>query len=97
MPATSPCSSSSVSTRRALDGLRDKLTEAQPGRTFPHRPRAAAESLRRLLTELEARDGILDRRFYAITEFGRFDELRGLLARAGLSVHPFSGRRLSVC
>ena len=46
------------------------------------------------MTELEARDGILDRRFYAVCEFGRFDELRGLLARAGLSVHPFSGRRL---
>ena len=46
------------------------------------------------MTDLEARDGILDRRFYAVCEFGRFDELRGLLARAGLSVHPFSGRRL---
>ena len=76
-----------------LDGLRDKLTEAQPG-NLPPQTEAASESLRRLLTELEARDGILDRRFYAITEFGRFDELRGLLARAGLSVHPFSGRRL---
>ena len=77
-----------------LGGLRDKLREAQPGRTCRRRPRAASESLRRLLTELEARDGILDRRFYAVCEFGRFDELRGLLARAGLSVHPFSGRRL---
>ena len=76
-----------------LGGLRDKLTEAQPG-NLPPQTEAASESLRRLLTELEARDGILDRRFYAITEFGRFDELRGLLARAGLSVHPFSGRRL---
>ena len=76
-----------------LGGLRDKLTEAQP-QDLPPQTRAAAESLRRLLTDLEARDGILDRRFYAITEFGRFDELRGLLARAGLSVHPFSGRRL---
>ena len=43
---------------------------------------------------METRDGILDRRFYAVCEFARFDELRGLLARAGLSVHPFSGRRL---
>ena len=76
-----------------LGGLRDKLTEAQPG-NLPPQTRAAAESLRRLLTDLEARDGILDRRFYAVCEFGRFDELRGLLARAGLSVHPFSGRRL---
>ena len=76
-----------------LGGLRDKLTEAQPG-NLPPETEAASESLRRLLTELEARDGILDRRFYAACEFGRFDELRGLLARAGLSVHPLSGRRL---
>ena len=76
-----------------LGGLRDKLTEAQPG-NLPPQTKAASESLRRLLTELETRDGILDRRFYAVCEYGRFDELRGLLARAGLSVHPFSGRRL---
>ena len=76
-----------------LGGLRDKLREAQPD-NLPPQTEAASESLRRLLTELEARDGILDRRFYAVCEFGRFDELRGLLARAGLSVHPFSGRRL---
>ena len=76
-----------------LGGLREELREAQP-QDLPPQTRAAAESLRRLLTELEARDGILDRRFYAVCEFGRFDELRGLLARAGLSVHPFSGRRL---
>ena len=76
-----------------LDGLREKLAEAQPG-NLPPQTEAASESLRRLLTELEARDGILDRRFYAITEFARSDELRGLLARAGLSVHPLSGRRL---
>ena len=76
-----------------LGGLRDKLTENQPG-NLPPQTEAASESLRRLLTDLETRDGILDRRFYAVCEFGRFDELRGLLARAGLSVHPFSGRRL---
>ena len=76
-----------------LGGLREELREAQP-QDLPPQTRAAAESLRRLLTELEARDGILDRRFYAVCEFGRFDELRGLLARAGLSVHPLSGRRL---
>ena len=76
-----------------LGGLREKLTEAQPG-NLPPQTEAASESLRRLLTELEARDGILDRRFYAVCEFGRSDELRGLLARAGLSVHPLSGRRL---
>ena len=76
-----------------LGGLREKLAEAQPG-NLPPQTEAASESLRRLLTELEARDGILDRRFYAVTEFARFDELRGLLGRAGLSVHPLSGRRL---
>ena len=76
-----------------LGGLREKLTEAQPD-DLPPQTRAAAESLRRLLTELETRDGILDRRFYAVCEFLRFDELRGLLARAGLSVHPLGGRRL---
>ena len=76
-----------------LGSLREELREAQP-QDLPPQTRAAAESLRRLLTDLEARDGILDRRFYAVCEFGRFDELRGLLARAGLSVHPFSGRRL---
>ena len=76
-----------------LGRLREKLQEAQP-ETLPPQTKAASESLQRLLTELEARDGILDRRFYAVCEYPRFDELRGLLARAGLSVHPFSGRRL---
>ena len=76
-----------------LDGLRDKLTETQPD-DLPAQTKAAAESLRRLLSELETRDGILDRRFYAVCEHSRFDELRGLLARAGLSVHPLGGRRL---
>ena len=78
-----------------LDGLREKLAEAQPG-NLPPQTEAASKSLRRLLNELEARDGILDRRFYAVTEFARFDELRGLLGRAGLSVHPLSGRRLKM-
>ena len=76
-----------------LGGLREKLQEAQPG-DLPPQTRAAAESLRRLLGELETRDGILDRRFYAVCEFGRIDELRGLLARGGLSVHPLRGRQL---
>ena len=76
-----------------LGRLRENLQQAQPD-DLPPQTRAAAESLGRLLTDLEARDGILDRRFYAVCEFARFDELRGLLARAGLSVHPFSGRRL---
>ncbi len=76
-----------------LSGLREKLQRAQP-KNLPPQTRAAAESLRRLLTELENRDGILDRRFYAVCEHPRFDELRGLLARAGLSVHPMRGRQL---
>ena len=76
-----------------LGSLRDRLQEAQPD-NLPPQTKAAAESLRRLLTDLESRDGILDRRFYAICEFSRIDDLRGLLARAGLSVHPLRGRQL---
>ncbi len=76
-----------------LKRLRENLKEAQP-EDLPPQTRAAAESLRGLLTDLEARDGILDRRFYAICELARADELRGLLARAGLSVHPLRGRQL---
>ena len=76
-----------------LGGLRANLEEAQP-RNLPPQTRAASESLHELLTDLETRDGILDRRFYAVCEFGRIDELRGLLARGGLSVHPLRGRQL---
>ena len=76
-----------------LAGMREKLGQAQPG-DLPPQTRAAAESLGRLLTDLEARDGILDRRFYAVCEFGRIDDLRGLLSRAGLSVHALKGRQL---
>ena len=76
-----------------LERLRDDLREAQP-KDLPPQTREAAESLQRLLTDLEARDGILDRRFYAVCEFGRIDDLRGLLARAGLSVHSLKGRQL---
>ena len=76
-----------------LGRLRENLQEAQP-ESLPPQTKAASESLRRLLTDLERRDGILDRRFYAVCEFGRIDELRGLLARAGLSVHRLKGRQL---
>ena len=76
-----------------LGRMREKLQQAQPD-NLPPQTKAAAESLRRLLTDLEARDGILDRRFYAVCEFARIDELRGLLARAGLSIHPLRGRQL---
>ena len=76
-----------------LGRMREKLGQAQP-ENLPPQTRAAAESLQRLLTDLEGRDGILDRRFYAVCEFARIDDLRGLLARAGLSVHPLRGRQL---
>ena len=76
-----------------LGALRDKLEQTQPA-GLPPQTRAASESLQRLLGNLESRDGILDRRFYAVCESGRVDELRGLLARAGLSVHPLIGRQL---
>ncbi len=76
-----------------LDGMREKLREARPT-DLPPQTRAAAESLGRLLTDLEGRDGILDRRFYAVCEFRRVDDLQGMLARAGLSVYPLKGRQL---
>ena len=76
-----------------LAGMREKLHQAQPD-DLPPQTRAAAESLGRLLTDLEARDGILDRRFYAVCEAARIDDLRGLLSRAGLSVHTLRGRQL---
>ena len=76
-----------------LQKLREDLEESQP-EDLPARTEAAAGSLRRLLGELERRDGILDRRFYSVCEFERMGELRGLLARAGLSVHPLVGRQL---
>ena len=62
-----------------LERLRENLKQAQPA-DLPPQTRAASESLRRLLSDLEARDGILDRRFYAVCEFARVDDLRGLLA-----------------
>ena len=76
-----------------LERLRENLKQAQPADLSPQ-TRAAAESLGRLLTDLENRDGILDRRFYAVCEAARIDDLRGLLARAGLSVHRLKGRQL---
>ena len=76
-----------------LGKLRDDLAAAEP-EGLPPRTKAAAESLRRLLGELEQREGILDRRFYAVCEHERTDELRSLLVRAGLSIHPLTGRQL---
>ena len=83
----------SASTRRVWEGC--GRSSDRPSRSgLPPQTRAAAESLGRLLTDLEASDGILDRRFYAVCEFARIDDLRGLLARAGLAVHPLRGRQL---
>ena len=69
------------------------LLESQPG-DLPQEAREAAESLQRLLSQLETRDGILDRRFYAICQMERADELRSVLSKAGLSVHALTGRTL---
>ena len=76
-----------------LQGLRDRLTEAQP-EDLPRQTKEAADSLGRLLTTLENREGILDRRFYAVCEHSRAGELHGLLARAGLGVFPLNGNSL---
>ena len=76
-----------------LQTLRNNLTAAQP-EDLPQQTRDAADSLGRLLTTLENREGILDRRFYAVCEHGRADELRALLVRAGLGVFPLAGDSL---
>ena len=76
-----------------LERMRGELEEAQPG-NLPDQTREAARSQRRLLTELESREGILDRRFYAVCEEEHAQELRGLLARSGLSIHPLEGETL---
>ena len=76
-----------------LQGLREKLDEAQP-EDLPQQTREAADSLGRLLATLETREGILDRRFYAVCEHERMDELHGLLARGGLGVFPLVGESL---
>ncbi len=76
-----------------LTRLRRELEQAQPA-NLPDRTSAAAESQRRLLSELEAREGVLDRRFYAVCEQEHAQELRGLLARTGLSIHPLEAESL---
>ena len=78
-----------------LQTLRNSLAEAQP-EDLPQQTRDAADSLGRLLTTLEAREGILDRRFYAVCEHARADELRALLVRAGLGVFPLNGQSLKL-
>ena len=78
-----------------LDGMRERLQQTQP-EDLPPQTKAASESLRRLLTDLEARDGILDRRFYAaVCEFARMDELARTCWRGpACPVHPLRGRQL---
>ena len=78
-----------------LQVLKANLEQAQPD-DLPQQTRDAADSLGRLLTGLETREGILDRRFYAVCEHARADEMRGLLARAGLGVFPLKGQPLKL-
>ena len=70
--------------------MRRELEEAQP-ESLPEQTHEAAQSQRRLLAERESREGILDRRFYAVCEEEHAQELRGLRARSGLFIHPLEG------
>ena len=56
---------------------------------------AAADSLDGFLVRLEGQTGVVDRRFYAVCERSRSDELHGLISRAGFSVFPLRDRALS--
>ena len=76
-----------------LAALRERLRDAEPP-NLPPQTANAAHSLHDLLSSLEHRSGILDRRFYAICQHDRAADLRGLLERAGLAVHPLIGRAL---
>ena len=76
-----------------LARLREDLRRAQPD-GLPPQTGDAAESLRGLLARLEQREGVLDRRFYAICRYERAEELTSLLSRSGLAVQPLRGRTL---
>ena len=76
-----------------LNRLRDALRESQPG-GLPPKTEEAARSLRDLLTSLERREGVLDRRFYAVCNYDHADDLASLLSRVGLFVQPLKGRTL---
>ena len=76
-----------------LSRLRQELAAAQPEH-LPAATKQAADSSRRLLSDLESRPGILDRRFYAICESEHAAELRGVLARAGLVIHSLRDESL---
>ena len=56
---------------------------------------AAADSLDGFLVRLEGQTGVVDRRFYAVCERSRSDELHGLISRAGFSVFPLRDRALT--
>ncbi len=73
--------------------LREQLSGEQPD-SLPPQTAAAADSLRGLLSDLESREGVVDRRFYAVCEFDRIDDLRGLMIRSGLAVKSVTGRQL---
>ena len=55
---------------------------------------AASDSLENFLVRLEGQTGVVDRRFYAVCERSRADELHGLISRAGFSVFPLRGHAL---
>ncbi len=76
-----------------LGRLSEDLKKAQP-EDLPAKTGEAAESLRGLLTNLEHREGVLDRRFYAVCRFERAEELASLLSRSGLAVQPLKERTL---
>ena len=76
-----------------LARLSEDLRRAQP-EGLPQKTGEAAESLRGLLGKLEQREGVLDRRFYAVCRYERAEELASLLARSGLAVQPLRGRTL---
>ena len=56
---------------------------------------AASDSLDGFLVKLEGQTGVVDRRFYAVCERSRSDELHGLISRAGFSVFPLRDKALS--
>ena len=76
-----------------LGALRDALEERRPSNLAEGVAQASA-SLGEFLGELEERPGVVDRRFYAICQKARADELQGLLTRAGFAVFPLKDRAL---
>ena len=76
-----------------LRSLREAIASQRPER-LEDAVVDASDSLDRFLAELEAQPGVNDRRFYAVCERSRSDELRGLISRAGFSVYPLRGRAL---